>query len=57
MYNAMKILIIAAAIMAVAFFANLFGFVSIPWLDVNSVTTYGDDANRSNRAAEKVFEE
>jgi hypothetical protein len=57
MFNAMKILIMAAAIMAGAFFANLFGFVSIPWLDVNSVTTYGDDANQSDRAAQKVFEE
>jgi hypothetical protein len=57
MYNAMKILIMAAAIMVGAFFANLFGFVSIPWLDVNSVTTYGDDANQSDRAVQKVFEE
>jgi len=57
MYNVMKIFIIAAAIMVVAFFANLFGFVSIPWLDVNSVATYGDDANRSDQAAQKAFEE
>jgi hypothetical protein len=57
MYNGMKIFIIAAAIMVVAFFANLFGFVSIPWLDVNSVATYGDDANRSDQAAQKAFEE
>ena len=57
MYNGMKIFIIAAAIMGVAFFANLFGFVSIPWLDVNSVATYGDDANRSDQAAQKAFEE
>jgi hypothetical protein len=57
MYNVMKIFILAAAIMVVAFFANLFGFVSIPWLDVNSVATYGDDANESDRAAQKVFED
>ena len=57
MYNGMKIFIIAAAVMVVAFFANLFGFVSIPWLDVNSVATYGDDANRSDQAAQKAFEE
>ena len=57
MYSVMKIFILAAAIMVVAFFANLFGFVSIPWLDVNSVATYGDDANESHRAAQKVFED
>ena len=57
MFNVMKIFIIAAAIMVMAFFANLFGFVSIPWLDVNSVATYGGSANESDRAARKVFEE
>ena len=57
MYNVMKIFIIAAAIMVVAFFANLFGFVSIPWLDVNSVATYGGNANESDQAAQKVFDE
>ena len=57
MNNVMKFFIIAAAIMVAAFFANLFGFVSIPWLDVNSVATYGDDANRSDQAAQKAFED
>jgi hypothetical protein len=57
MFNVMKIFIIAAAIMVVAFFANLFGFVSIPWLDVNSVPTYGGNANQSDRAAQKAFED
>ena len=53
----MKIFIFDAAIMAAAFFANLFGFVSIPWSDVNLVATYGDNANASDRAARKVYEE
>lgn len=57
MYNVMKIFILAAAIMVVAFFANFFGFVSIPWLDVNSVATYGGNANQTDRATQKVFEE
>ena len=57
MNSVMKIFIFAAAILAVAFFANLFGFVSIPWLDVNSVATYGGHANESDRAAQKVFED
>jgi hypothetical protein len=57
MYNAMKILIFAGALAAAAFFANLFGWVSIPWLDVNSVATYGEDANQSDRALKKIVEE
>lgn len=57
MYNAMKILILAAIIVVAAFFANLFGIVSIPWLELNSVPTYGDDANRSDQAIQKAFED
>jgi 4-amino-4-deoxy-L-arabinose transferase-like glycosyltransferase len=57
MYSVMKIFILAAAIMAAAFFANLFGIVSIPWLDVNSVPTYGDSANQADQAARKALED
>lgn len=57
MNRVMKIFIFAAAILVVAFFANLFGFVSIPWLDVNSVPTYGGSANQADQAAQKVFED
>ena len=57
MFNVMKIFIIAAAIMVAAFFANFFGFVSIPWLDVNSVPTYGGNANQSDQNAQKAFED
>ena len=57
MNRVMKIFILAAAILAVAFFANLFGFVSIPWLDVNSVPTYGGSANQADQAAQKVFKD
>ncbi len=57
MYNAMKILIFAAAILVGAFFANYFGWISIPWLDINSVPTYGDNANRSDQAAQKALED
>lgn len=57
MYNAMKILILAAVIVVAAFFANLFGIVSIPWLELNSVPTYGDEANRSDQAIQKAFED
>jgi hypothetical protein len=55
MYKAMKIFFLAAFLLAAAFFANYFGFVSIPWLDVNAVPTYGTDMQQSHDAAEKVF--
>ena len=57
MQQVIKIFVLAAALLVAAFFANFYGVVSIPWLDLNSVPTYGDDANRSNDAVQKVFEE
>jgi hypothetical protein len=55
MYKVMKIFIFASALIVAAFFANYFGLVSIPWLDVNSVPTYAGDAVRSDEAVKKVF--
>ena len=57
MYNAMKILIFAAAILVGAFLANHFGWVSIPWVDINTVPTHGDNANRSEQAAQQALGE
>jgi hypothetical protein len=57
MYKVMKIFIFVGALLVAAFFANHFGFVSIPWLDVKPVATYGGNAVRSDGAVKKVFEE
>ena len=57
MYKVMKMFIFVGVLLIVAFFANYFGLISIPWLDVNSVPTYSDDAIRSDEAAKKLFEE
>ena len=57
MFGAMKILILIAALLVAAFFANHLGFVSIPWLDIKSVPTYSDGAVRSEGAVKKVFED
>ena len=57
MYKVMKMFIFVGVLLIVAFFANYFGLISIPWLDVNSVTTYSDDAIRSDEVAKKLFEE
>ena len=53
----MKIFIFLGFLLIAAFFANHFGLVSIPWLDVKSVATYGGDAVRSDDAVRKVLEE
>ena len=57
MYKVMKMFIFVGVLLIVAFFANYFGLISIPWLDVNSVPTYSDDAIRSDEVAKKLFEE
>lgn len=55
MYKVLKMIFLVVFLLAAAFFANYFGFVSIPWLDVNAVPTYGTDMQHSHDAAEKVF--
>ena len=55
MKNIIKLFGLAAALLVAAFFANYFGFVSIPWLEFNSVPTYSDGAIRADEAAKEVF--
>ncbi len=55
MINVIKIFGFCTALIIAAFFANYFGFVSIPWLDINSVPTYSDSAIHTDEAVKKVF--
>jgi len=55
MTNVIKIFGFCAALIIAAFFANYFGFISIPWLDINSVPTYSDGAIRVDEAVKEVF--
>ena len=55
MNNVIKIFGLGAILIIAAFFANYFGFVSIPWLEFNTVPTYSDGAIRSDEAIKKVF--
>ena len=55
MKNVIKLFGLSAMLIIAAFFANYFGFVSIPWLEFNSVPTYSDDAIRSDEAIKEVF--
>jgi hypothetical protein len=55
MKNVIKLFGLAAVLIIAAFFANYFGFVSIPWLEFNSVPTYSDGAIRVDEAVREVF--
>jgi hypothetical protein len=55
MKNVIKLFGFVAVLTIAAFFANYFGFVSIPWLEFNSVPTYGDGAIRADEAVQEVF--
>ena len=55
MYKIMKIFFLAACLLVAAFFANYFGYVSIPWLKFNAVPTYGNQVKETEEAAKKVF--
>jgi hypothetical protein len=55
MNNIIKLFGLVAILIIVAFFANYFGFVSIPWLEFNSVPTYSDSAIRADEAVKEVF--
>ena len=57
MYKVIKIFFLAFILLIAAFFANYFELVSIPWLEINAVPTYGDDAQQTQDAAKMVFDE
>ena len=53
--NVVKLFGLVAVLIIAAFFANYFGFVSIPWLEFNSVPTYSDGAIRTDEVVKEVF--
>ena len=55
MRHVIKLFGLAAGLIIAAFFANYFGLVSIPWLELNSVPTYSDGAVRAEEAVKEVF--
>lgn len=57
MYKIIKIFFLAFFLLVAAFFANYFELVSIPWLEINDIPTYGDDVKQAHDAAQKVFSE
>ncbi len=57
MQSVIKIFSLVAALLVAAFFANFFGLVSIPWLDINSVPTYSGNSIRTDTTLKKTFED
>ena len=56
MQTIFKILSWGAILLVVGFLANYYELVSIPWLTINDVPTYSEDAVRTNSVLEKAFE-
>jgi len=56
MHQVLKIFFLAAGLLVAAFFANYFGYVSIPWLEINAVPTYGGVAKATDSAVKQAIE-
>jgi hypothetical protein len=56
MHQVLKTFFLAACLLGAAFFANYFGYVSIPWLEINAVPTYGGEATSTHEAVKKALE-
>jgi len=56
MHQVLKIFFLAACLLVAAFFANYFEYVSIPWLEINAVPTYGGEAQETDEAVKQALE-
>jgi hypothetical protein len=55
MHQVLKIFFLAVLLMVAAFFANYFGYISIPWMEINAVPTYGGEVKASDEAVKQVL--
>ena len=55
MHQVLRTLFLAACLLVAAFFANYFGYISIPWLEINSVPTYGGKAQSTEEAIKQAL--
>jgi hypothetical protein len=56
MHQVLKTFFLAACLLVAAFFANYFGYISIPWLDINTVPTYGGEAQTRDKVVNQLLE-
>jgi len=56
MHQVLKIFFLSACLLVAAFFANYFEYVSIPWLEIDAVPTYGGEAKATDEAVKQALE-
>ena len=56
MHQVVKLFFLFVCILVAAFFANYFGYVSIPWLEIDTVPTYGGEAKATDEAVKQALE-
>ena len=56
MQTVIKIFFLAGALVVAGYFANYFGWVSIPWLEFNDVPNYSDASVRTDNTLKEGFE-
>ena len=57
MHQVLKLFFLLACLLVAAFFANYYGYVSIPWLEINSVPTYGSEVKAVDDVVKQVEDE
>ena len=54
MHQVLKLFFLFICILVGAFFANYYGYITVPWLEFNSVPTYGSSANAVDSAVKQI---
>jgi hypothetical protein len=57
MHQVLKLFFLFICILVALFFANYYGYVSVPWLEINSVPTYGSEVKAVDDAVKQVIED
>jgi len=56
MHQVVKKFFLLVCLLVAAFFANFFGYLSIPWLDIDLFPAYGDAAKASDQAMRQALD-
>ena len=54
MHQVLKLFFLFICILVGAFFANYYGYITVPWLDFNSVPTYGTRAKAVDSVGDQI---
>lgn len=57
MHQILKLFFLIAFLLVALFFANYYGYISVPWLEFNSVPTYGSGAKAADDAVKQEIED